>query len=328
MVGLMRLYRFLCAKSYTIVHTHTSKAGFVGRLAAWLAGVPIVVHTAHGFAFHEQSPRFTRAVYSILERVASYGCDRIACVSEFHRQWALELGMCGPDKVMAIPNGIVARRRNLQVDPVELRRSLGVRDNDVVILSMGRLAPEKGLEDLMQAAALIGYDEPGVRIWIAGEGPQRRQLEHLAVVLEATDRVMFLGHREDIGDLLAASDLVVLPSLREGLSIALLEAMAAGKAIVTTRIGSNLEVANQAEMAILVEAGNPRALYQAMLRGVHDAGLRTQLGRNARLLFESRYTEDRMLNSYRRLYLELVESTSAAAVAVSKTRPARMARIS
>ena len=91
---------------------------------------------------------------------------------------------------------------------------------------------------------------------------------------------------------------------------------------------ANLEVANQAEMAILVEAGNPRALYQAMLRGVHDAGLRTQLGRNARLLFESRYTEDRMLNSYRRLYLELVESTSAAAVAVSKTRPARMARIS
>ena len=328
MLGLIRLCRFLRVRSYTMVHTHTSKAGFVGRLAAWLAGVPIVVHTAHGFAFHERTPASSRAAYSILERVASYGCDRIAFVSEFHREWALKLGMCGPDKAIAIPNGIVARRRKPQVHTVELRRSLGVRDDDVVILSMGRLAAEKGLEHLMEAASILRYAEPRFRIWIAGEGPQGRQLEDLAAALEVTDRVTFLGHREDIGDLLAACDLVVLPSLREGLSIALLEAMAAGKAIVTTRIGSNLEVANQAEMAILVETGDPRALYQAMLHGVRDSALRARLGSNARMLFEKRYTEDRMLNSYRRLYGELIESKCSASVGVSKTRQARIARIS
>jgi glycosyltransferase involved in cell wall biosynthesis len=120
--GLIRLHKFLKREPYRIVHTHTSKAGFVGRLAARLAGVPLIVHTAHGFAFHENSPALIRLFYSSMERIASQWCDRIVAVSEFHRTWAIELGMCSPRQIIAIPNGIAEVGRNRKIGLPDLRQ--------------------------------------------------------------------------------------------------------------------------------------------------------------------------------------------------------------
>jgi len=306
--GLFRLYTFLRRERYLVVHTHTSKAGFVGRLAAWLAGVPVIVHTAHGFAFHERTPRVTRVFYSALERLASQWCDRIVSVTEFHRRWALDLGICSKHKIVAIPNGIASEEPTSLIATVELRRSWKARPGEPVLLTVGRLAPEKGLEHLLEAASLLRRMGQGFRVVLAGDGPLRAPLERLAENLRVGDLVTFLGYREDIADLLAASDLVVLPSLREGLSIALLEAMAAGKAIVTTRIGGNMAVLSQPDAAVLVRPGDPQALCDAILQCCADPALRGRLGINARLLFKGRYTEDRMLNSYRQAYLDLLKA--------------------
>jgi glycosyltransferase involved in cell wall biosynthesis len=304
--GLVRLSRFLEREPYQIVHTHTSKAGFVGRLAARLAGVPAIVHTIHGFAFHEDSPVHIRRFYSTLERLASRWCDRIVSVSEFHRAWAIELGMCQPGQILAIPNGIAEVGRNREVGLAELRREIGAAQGDLVILSMARLAADKGLEYLIEAASILPQTERRVQIVIAGDGPQRERLEQLVHHLGVTQRVRFLGFREDVGDLLAASDLVVLPSLREGLSIALLEAMAAGKPIIASSIGSQREVASHAEMALLVRPADARALSDAILKLSRDEALMARLGRAARAVYESRYTEDRMLRTYKQLYSDLL----------------------
>ena len=314
--GLVRLYKFLRRERYLVVHTHTSKAGFVGRLAAWLAAVPVILHTAHGFAFHERSPRATRAFYCTLERLASRWCDRIVSVSEFHHRWALMLGICGPNKIGAIANGIARQSPNLPPSAVALRRSLATLPSDLIVLTTGRLAQEKGLEYLIEAASLLRCSRPAFRFVLAGDGPLRGQLQALAESLGVNRRVEFLGYREDIPNLLAACDLVVLPSLREGLSIALLEAMAAGKPIITTQIGSNMAVASQADMALLVPPGDPQALCAAILRCGRNPALRARLGTNARLLFERRYTEERMLNSYRKLYFDLVKEKCPACMPV------------
>ena len=306
LAGLYRLRDLLQREPYHIVHTHTSKAGFVGRLAARLAGVPVIVHTAHGFAFHERSSVSARFIYSTLERIASRWCDQIVSVSEFHRRWALELGICKPFKILAIPNGI-ADVRSPRIAPAELRHRLGVRDGNLLILSMARLAADKGLEYLIEAATILQRTERRFQVVIAGDGPERARLHRLARDLSIADRVIFLGFREDVDDLLAASDLVVLPSLREGLSIALLEAMAAGKPIIATSIGSHLELASQANMARLVPPANANAICAAILRFARDPALMARLGTSARALFESRYTEDRMLNSYRQLYFDLLK---------------------
>ena len=183
-----------------------------------------------------------------------------------------------------------------------------------MLLSTGRLAEGKGLEYLLKAAQRI-YRGRNVSFMLifAGTGPLKSKLEKLAAALGLGRHVRFLGFRSDIGDLLAASDIVVLPTLREGLSIALLEAMAAGKPIVTTTIGSNLEATHQGRAALLVPPRNPEALAEAILKFVSNPSLRLSKSAKARELFCAHYTENQMLDAYRDQYLQLLPYANVAA---------------
>lgn len=306
--GLWRLYHFLRCSEYEIVHTHTSKAGFVGRAAAWWARVPVVIHTVHGFAFHEESSPCAVKVYSTLEHLAARWCLRIISVSEYHRNWALKLGIGDAQKVIAIPNGISPERVKPTRSRNIVRAELGINEDEVVLISVGRLAPQKGLEYLLQAVPLMcaqGYSH--FRVVLVGDGPMRADLEALARKLGIKNHIMFLEFRRDIGDLLGASDIVVMPSLWEGLSIALLEAMAAGKPIVTTTIGSNLEVTDHGRVALLVPPKDPEAIAQAVVQLMRDPDKALSLARAARERFLSHYTEERMLAEYINLYLSLIK---------------------
>jgi lipopolysaccharide/colanic/teichoic acid biosynthesis glycosyltransferase len=306
--GLWRLYRFLRVHPYTLVHTHTSKGGFVGRLAAWMAGTPVIVHTAHGFAFHEQSRPVAVRVYSLLERIAAHCCHRIFTVSEFHRRWGLALGIGSESKMVAVPNGIAPHRVAPVLGREAVRAEMGAAPDDFVILSAGRLAAGKGLEDLLQAVATlrrgdIDSESQRVKIWLAGTGPLRPELEQMAAATGLADIVSFLGFRDDIGDLLAACDLVVLPSLREGLSIALLEAMAAEKPVIATAIGSNREVTREGEGALLVPPNSPTAIARAIAFLMEKPAYASQLGDVAGQIYRAAYTEAAMLERYSAEYV-------------------------
>ncbi|MGQ0849018.1 MAG: glycosyltransferase family 4 protein [Actinomycetota bacterium] len=309
MRGLARLTKFLQASSYSIVHTHTSKPGVMGRLAATRASVPVVIHTVHGFGFHEESGPLAQLAYSAIERRAARWCDRIVTVSHHHRQVALAKGIAPAEKIVAIPNGVVTGRAETSQSRAESRGRLGVQ-NHFVILSTGRLADQKGLEYLIRAVPLITSPAAPLKVLLAGDGPLRTDLEALTSRLGLTDLIEFLGFRNDIGDLLAASDLVALPSLWEGLSISLLEAMAAGKPVVTTAIGSNCEVTGDGRAAVLVPPKDPVSLARGLQSLIDDEMRRYELGRRAQLEQERRYGMDRMIDAYLDEYVSLLTRKS------------------
>ncbi len=302
LAAVARMSAWLRRASYDLVHTHTSKGGFIGRLAATLAGVPAVVHTVHGFGFHEESSKLEFAAYSTLERLAAHCCHRIVTVSRFHRRWALELGIGGESKVLAIPNGIAEPRGSR--DRQDVRRELGAAADDILVLNHSRLSRQKGLEDLIAAFRFLPPPvRSRLRLVLAGEGDQRPALERQAV--EMGVHALFTGFRSDIADLLAASDIVAMPSRWEGLSISLLEAMAAGKAIVASDIESMREATADGQCAALFPAGDAEALASALAGFAGDPQLRADLGRQARRAFLDRYTLDRMTAAYCDLYRTL-----------------------
>src|ERR1035437_2860083 len=309
-MGLLRLRRYLSKEPYDIIHTHTSKAGFVGRLAARWARIPVVVHTVHGFAFHEGSSRHVLLAYSLLERMAAQFCDALVTVSQFHCDWAARLRIGNAHTRLAIPNGIDPGRVKATRGRAATRKDLGLRDGEIMCLTAGRLAKQKGLDVLIRAVAALPSNV-SLRCFLAGDGEERAKLEQMVEGFGLSQKVVFLGFRADLGDLLCAADFVVLPSLREGLSIALLEAMAAGKAIITTDIGSNMEVGRGGESARIVRSGNESGLVLAVAELANNRQLREDLGCKALAEFQRSYREEIMLASYMALYDRLLHERGA-----------------
>ncbi len=304
--GMYRLYLFLRGSDYTLVHTGTSKAGFVGRFAARWARVPVIIHTAGGFAFHEESSAAQAHFYSMLERLAAHWCDRIITVSETHRDWALRLGIGHRRLVKVIQSGIPPERVVAKRSTAQTRAELGLKAGDFVVLSTGRLARQKGLEYLIEAVSLLtGRMKAGLKVLLAGEGPLRAVLYEQSRRLGVEAQVVFLGFRSDIAELLAVSDAVVLPSLWEGLSISVLEAMAAERPIVTTTIGSNQEALRHGETGLLVPPKRSDLLAQSICTLADDPNLRERLGTAAGQVYRERFTEERMVDQYKAEYLAL-----------------------
>lgn len=307
--GLLRLTDFLSRSQYSIVHTHTSKPGMVGTLAATRTGIPAIIHTVHLFPFHEETGRIATTAYVGAARLSARWCDRIVTVSEFQRRWALRVGIGTPEQVVSIPNGVPTKRGRSTRSREEIRAELGMGDA-FMVLSTGRLAEQKGFEYLIRAAAHLRSDSMPAKIVLAGDGPLKRELSKLVSALGLEEMVMLLGFRPDVGDLLAACDLVVLPSLWEGLSISLLEAMAAGKPVVTTTIGSNFEVTNDGETALLVPSKDSGSLAAAIRALANDGPRLEELGRRGREVQRERYTMRGMLDAYLNEYERLLRQKS------------------
>jgi glycosyltransferase involved in cell wall biosynthesis len=301
------LYRLFRMQKPTIVHTQTSKAGIVGRLAARLAGVPVIVHTAHAFPFHAYLSAPVRKAYIMIERIAARWADCVFVDTESVRQDGLRAGVVeDPSKLVVVPMGINLEQFSpASSRPADLREALCLPSDSLVVGTVARLVPDKGLECFLRMAALIIASLHDTRFLIVGDGPLREELARQARELRIDAHVVFAGHRTDIPDLMALMDVFVLPTRREGFGVVFAEAMAMERPTVGSRIGPVAEVVEEGVTGYLAPPDMPEEFAARVLELLADPAKRRMFGQAGRRRVERLFSEEVMCRTieghYRRL---------------------------
>jgi glycosyltransferase involved in cell wall biosynthesis len=291
-------------EQFDLVHVHTPVAAFIGRLAARMARVPVVIYTAHGFYFHERMPPLVNEVFVQAERIAArIGTDFLFTQSEEDRETAVRRKFLPQERLLTIGNGVDVRN---QFDPRRFsdasrrakRAELGLADDEIAILFLGRLVREKGIFDLL--AAFERRQQRRAKLLLIGDCPKSERDRHSAAqlsrLLAGGSDVLPLGVRHDVPELLHASDIFVLPSYREGMPRSIIEAMAMAKPVVATNIRGCREEVVDGETGFLVEVGDVVALSQRLDQLIADRDLRQRLGHSARRRAEVHFDEQQVID--------------------------------
>jgi len=292
------------ADRFDLVHTHGFKENVVGFFAARSAGVP-VVSTAHGFS---QAFRRLR-LYRRLDLLLLRAFPRVIAMSADIRHELIAAGL-DPHAVRTIHGAIDGATFAAQSEPDSdaVRRELQIAPGCPVVSLVARLSSEKGHVFFIRGARRLLDEVPNARFLLIGEGPLRPQIEQAATDLALNGAVRFLGFRSDVAKLMASSDLVVLPSLKEAFGTVLLEAGALGKPVIATRVGGIQEIVRHGETGLLVPPADPDALAQAMLRLILNADEARAMGERGREFVAREFSLERMARRTGTVYDDLFET--------------------
>ena len=311
LLATMRLARMMRADRPTILHTHTAKAGAVGRVAALLAGrarPPIVVHTFHGHVLRGYFGRFWTFVFRMLERMLAHVTDALVAVSPEVRDELVALGVAPASKFTVIRLGIELESRVSKHEEAraETRRVMGVRDDRFLVGWTGRMTGVKRSDLVLRGFALLRKRGVRATLCMVGDGPDRPQVEELASELGIVRDCLFTGYQEDVGRFFAAFDVFVLPSANEGTPVTAIEALASGCPVVATRVGGVPDVVRDGEDGILIDPGSAEQLADALVRLAGDPELRARMGAAGRERTLPRYSVGRLIDDVDALYRELL----------------------
>jgi len=313
LLSLWRLYTVMCRERFTIVHTHTPKAGLLGQLAARMAGVPIVVNTLHGFYFHEHTPAVQRRFWIAVEKVAARCSDVILSQNGEDVLTAIREGICSADRIEHLGNGIdVDRfdRARVPADVLERKgRELGLPAGAPVVGFVGRLVAEKGLPELLQAARLVLQRLPATRFLVVGPPDQTKSdalTADVAAECGVADACVFAGERRDMPDLYGLMDVFVLPSHREGFPRSIMEASAMRVPCVATNIRGCREAVVPGRNGVLVPLGDVRRLADAITELLTDRDKARHMGEEGRRLALERFDERLVFGKVKAQYARLL----------------------
>ena len=308
LAAVFKLKKLLQERAADVVHTHSSKAGVVGRLAARLAGVPVIVHTVHGWSFNDTQHALLRRFYIALERWLARSTDALVTVAAADRDLGLELGIGTPDKYRVIHSGIDIQSYLRPASARDLaRKELGYGSDVTVVGTIACLKHQKAPLDFIEAARQAAAANPRLRFFIAGDGPLRTEVEQAVAVAGLEDKVKLLGWRQDVPELLAAMDLFLLTSLFEGLPRAVLQAMAAGVPVIATAVNGTPEVVIDGETGRLIEPGKPDQAAARILELAKGHQFSRRLAENATARLGDKFELHNMVRDLDDLYGELLK---------------------
>jgi glycosyltransferase involved in cell wall biosynthesis len=302
--ALARMVQLVHRHKPDVVHTHMAKAGTIGRLAARICGVPVVVHTYHGHVWNGYfSPAKTR-IFLTIERALGLATNRIVAVGDGQRAEIASYGVAPLNKLVTIRLGLeLAQFLDAERARGELRRELDIEGDVPLVGIAGRLVPIKATEIFLRAAVKVRTALPGAQFLIVGDGERRKELETLTAQLGLAECVRFLGWRRDMVRVYADLDVVALTSLNEGSPVVLIEALAAARAIVSTAVGGVPEVVVHGKTGLTVPVSDVTALAEAILTLLRDPVLAKRLGTAGRQHVYPGYDSSRLVDDVRNLYL-------------------------
>ncbi|MGD9349997.1 MAG: glycosyltransferase family 4 protein [Desulfobacterales bacterium] len=281
--ALFALVWLILKEKFDIVHTHSSKGGILGRLAAKLCGVPHIIHTPHGHVFYGHFGRLTSRIFLWVERIFSKFTDRMVALTHGEKNDYIKLSVCAPEKLLTIHSGVdVQQFLNANGNGLEKRRSLGLAQDEAVIGFVGWLLPIKGPDYLLKAMDYIWPEKPETTLVMVGKGDLDVDLRTEALRKNVNGRVKFLGWRQDIHELMMVFDMLVLPSLNEGMGRVLVEAMAAGKPVVASRVGGIPDLIQDGHNGYLVPPADEQALADAILKLLNNCDRASLMGQRGK----------------------------------------------
>ncbi len=306
-VALYKMIRLMRNGRYDIVHTHTAKAGFLGRIAARLAGVPHVVHTLHGVTFHDHIHPVVRRLYVWLEKIAAPFCDVMISVGEDVKRKYIAEAIGRRDQYVTIPSGMNTQpfreaRENPDVSRDPRRREHGFSDDDLVVGMVSRLESRKGYRYLFEAIERLAPQHPNLKVLVVGEGNQRAELEAMAVSKGLAGRIVFAGYRADVAETIAVFDVAVLTSLWEGLPRVLVQYSLLEKPIVTFEVEGSREIVEDGANGFVVGLKDVDALVDRLDRVLSDPVMREEFGRISRRRVEGRWDVELMVDRITHVY--------------------------
>jgi glycosyltransferase involved in cell wall biosynthesis len=304
LVSLASMVRLVRRLKPDVVHTHMAKAGTVGRLAARICGVPLIVHTYHGHVFHSYfGPAKTR-VFLTIERALGLATDRIIVLGDGQRAEIASYGVAPSQKLEPIRLGLeLGQFLHAEQTRGTLRRELGVDASTPLIGIVARLVPIKAHEVFLRAAVSVLDQEPRALFLVIGDGERREELEAIVDRLGIRHAVRFMGWRRDMVGVYADLDVVALTSLNEGSPVALIEAMAAARPVISTRVGGVPEVVVDRVTGLTVPPSDPGAMAGGIVSLLRDRDLADRLAAAGRRHVYPRYDSSRLVDDVRNLYL-------------------------
>jgi glycosyltransferase involved in cell wall biosynthesis len=297
--AFVELYRFIKTEHFDIVHTHSSKAGIVGRWAAKLAGVKTIVHTPHGHIFYGYFNKVVTTLFLWVERLTARITDKIITLTDRGKQEHIDLKVAAENKFITIYSGINVNLTN----PPDV--SLELPKDAFLFGTVARLDPIKGITYLIDAMNLVVKQYPQSYLLVVGEGSEKERLQKQCHQLGITQKVLFVGFQKAPDSYIKKMDVFVLPSLNEGMGRVILEAMLHAKPVIASRVGGVPELITDGQNGFLVPPANPRALADAMIKMIEKPLLK-EMGVESQAKINERFSLERMVKDIEALYITLI----------------------
>ncbi|MFC2053202.1 glycosyltransferase family 4 protein [Chloroflexota bacterium] len=305
--AMTKMKRAMRNNHYVIVHTNSSKAGILGRFAARMAGVPIIIHTVHGWSFHDEMSSLTRSCYILLERQAAKFSNAIITVSNLDIEKGLSAGIGSRQQYHLIRSAIPLDEFNpSKFDRDAIRQELGIPKDTVVVGNIGRFSHPKNPMDWLQIAVEISRAADNVHFLLVGDGPLRYEFENLLKSEGLWERTTLTGLRRDVPRMLSVMDIFIFTSSREGLPRTIPQAMAMGIPVIANRVGGIPEVIQEGVTGYLCQPGDIYKPAEICIYLINHPIKREKVGRKGRAIAENEFSVDVMIKQTSNLYEELI----------------------